>query len=285
MSRSEQAPPMVAPATPRPPRARRQPPRCRGRSGGWPASRSRPGVAIGPVFGAAEPPAEVDAAQHRPPTRSPPRRARLDAAIAQSRKQLGKLRARLAVLPEDSQAEIAPLIDAYLQMLGHLAAGARRAPADRGDAAQRRDRGRRGGRGDRRGDPGAAARRRPGRPPPPRRGGARDRPAADPQPDRTRRSAASPGCRAGAVLVCEELRPADAALLDPVAARRGGDRRGRGRRPYRHHAARARRAGGARRAGLAQAVRPGDTVRGGRRGGQRRGQSGAGHAGERRGAP
>jgi phosphotransferase system enzyme I (PtsI) len=38
--------------------------------------------------------------------------------VEKSRKQLGKLRARLTVLPEDSQQEIAPLIDAYLQMLG-----------------------------------------------------------------------------------------------------------------------------------------------------------------------
>lgn len=75
------------------------------------------GIAIGPVFGAAEPPALVtrheiakgDVAAET---------ARFDAAVAQSRKQLTKLRARLAVLPEDSQAEIAPLLDAYLQMLG-----------------------------------------------------------------------------------------------------------------------------------------------------------------------
>ncbi len=44
--------------------------------------------------------------------------ARLDAAILQSRKQLTKLRGRLAILPEESQAEIAPLIDAYLRMIG-----------------------------------------------------------------------------------------------------------------------------------------------------------------------
>jgi phosphoenolpyruvate-protein phosphotransferase len=43
---------------------------------------------------------------------------RLDAAVHTSRKQLGKLRARLTALPEDSQKEIAPLLDAYLQMLG-----------------------------------------------------------------------------------------------------------------------------------------------------------------------
>ena len=75
------------------------------------------GVAIGPVFGAAEPQAKVmrrkiAAADIASQT------ARLDAAVLQSRKQLLKLRARLGVLPEDSQAEIAPLLDAYLQMVG-----------------------------------------------------------------------------------------------------------------------------------------------------------------------
>jgi len=76
-----------------------------------------PGIAIGPVFGAAEPQAtmvrrKIAAADIASQT------ARLDAAVLQSRKQLLKLRARLGVLPEDSQAEIAPLLDAYLQMVG-----------------------------------------------------------------------------------------------------------------------------------------------------------------------
>ena len=75
------------------------------------------GIAIGPVFGAAEPRAnmvrrKIAAADIASQT------ARLDGAVAQSRKQLLKLRARLGVLPEDSQAEIAPLLDAYLQMVG-----------------------------------------------------------------------------------------------------------------------------------------------------------------------
>ncbi len=54
-------------------------------------------------------------------------RSRLDAAVLASRKQLGKLRARLHVLPEETQAEIAPLLDAYVQMLGpsRLLRGAR----------------------------------------------------------------------------------------------------------------------------------------------------------------
>ncbi len=75
------------------------------------------GIAIGPVFRAVEPPAQI--------TRSkihaediPAETARFEAAVMQSRRQLLKLRSRLSVLPEESQGEIAPLLDAYLQMLG-----------------------------------------------------------------------------------------------------------------------------------------------------------------------
>jgi phosphoenolpyruvate-protein phosphotransferase len=86
-----------------------------------------PGIAIGPVFGTIEAPAEIT--RHRIAAADIEAEcARLDAAVAVSRKQLGKLRAKLAVLPEDSQAEIAPLLDAYVQMLGssRLLRGARR---------------------------------------------------------------------------------------------------------------------------------------------------------------
>jgi phosphoenolpyruvate-protein phosphotransferase len=75
------------------------------------------GVAIGPVFSAAEPAPEITRNKILAAD-SAAEGARLDAAVAQSRKQLTKLRARLAVLPEESQAEIAPLIDAYIRMLG-----------------------------------------------------------------------------------------------------------------------------------------------------------------------
>src|SRR5205823_10836558 len=84
------------------------------------------GVAIGPVFRTIEQPAQI--------TRSkihaadiPAESARLEAAILQSRRQLLKLRSRISVLPEESQGEIAPLLDAYLQMLGpsRLVRGAR----------------------------------------------------------------------------------------------------------------------------------------------------------------
>jgi phosphotransferase system enzyme I (PtsI) len=76
-----------------------------------------PGVAIGPAFGAAEAPAEVER-RAIPAHEVAAQVQRLDTAVAQSRKQLTKLRARLAMLPDSSRAEIAPLIDAYLQMIG-----------------------------------------------------------------------------------------------------------------------------------------------------------------------
>ncbi len=75
------------------------------------------GIAIGPVFGTSEPKVEITRFKiHAADTAA--EGARLEAAIGQSRKQLTKLRGRLAVLPEESQAEIAPLIDAYIRMLG-----------------------------------------------------------------------------------------------------------------------------------------------------------------------
>ena len=75
------------------------------------------GVAIGPVFGTTEPEAVITR-QKIQASDIGAEGARLEAAIAQSRKQLAKLRAKLAVLPEESQSEIAPLIEAYLRMLG-----------------------------------------------------------------------------------------------------------------------------------------------------------------------
>lgn len=75
------------------------------------------GVAIGNVFGTTEPDAVIT--KHKITASDIGAEcARLEAAIAQSRKQLTKLRSRLAVLPEESQSEIAPLIDAYLRMIG-----------------------------------------------------------------------------------------------------------------------------------------------------------------------
>jgi phosphotransferase system enzyme I (PtsI) len=77
-----------------------------------------PGIGIGPVFEAAEP---VLTVPHKKIFASDiaAETARLDDAVSMSRKQLGKLKTQLAHLPEQSQAEISPLIDAYLQMLGN----------------------------------------------------------------------------------------------------------------------------------------------------------------------
>ncbi len=204
-------------ATPRPvvPRAER-------RLIGIPVS---PGIAIGPVFGAAEAPApvirhKISAADTQAET------ARLEAAILQSRKQLMKLRARLGNLPEDSQAEIAPMLDAYLQMIGpsRLVRGARRrigetlvsaetAVLDETDSicsailAMPAD------------DDAAGLRRRADEV---REVGRRLVRNLTQTPFRS--FSALPQ---GAVLLCESLRPADAALLDPsrlagVATDEGG---------------------------------------------------------------
>ncbi len=186
-----------------------------------------PGVAIGAVFGAVEPPAIVNRARiHAADIAA--ETSRLEAAIAQSRKQLLKLRARLAVLPEDSQAEIAPLLDAYLAMIGpsRLVRGARRriaeglvsaetAVLDESEAIAEAilavappgddDRAGRRRRADEVREIGRRLLRNLTRSP-------------------FRSFAALP---AGAVLVAEFLRPADAALLDParlagVATEEGG---------------------------------------------------------------
>ena len=74
------------------------------------------GVAIGPVFRASEPTPEIT--RHKIQAADcAAEGARLDTAIAQSRKQLTKLRHRLSALPEESQAELTPLIEAYIRML------------------------------------------------------------------------------------------------------------------------------------------------------------------------
>jgi phosphotransferase system enzyme I (PtsI) len=75
-----------------------------------------PGIGIGPLQEAAEPALEI---AHRKISAADAaaETARLDEALARSRHQLTKLKARLAGLP--SQAELAPLIDAYQHMLGN----------------------------------------------------------------------------------------------------------------------------------------------------------------------
>ena len=183
-----------------------------------------PGIAIGPMFGALEPPAVVTRSKIQAAD-SGAEVSRLDAAIVQSRKQLTKLRNRLAVLPEDSQAEIAPLLDAYLQMIGpsRLVRATRKriaealvtaetAVVDETEALATAILGVSG-------DNGQAGRRH-----------------AEEVREIGRRLVRNltrtpfrsfAGLPPGAVLLCEGLRPADAALLDPsklagVATEEGG---------------------------------------------------------------
>jgi len=206
--------------------ARAAPRRPEKRFGGIAISR---GVAIGPVFGTTEAPTEIVKTKIQAADIAA-EGARLDAAIVQSRRQLAKLRARLSFLPPESQEEIAPLIDAYIQMLGpsRLIRGARRRIAEtllsaEAAVAAEAD------------DIGAAMLSRV------ERGmSTDDRAALQRRADEVheiarrlvrnltrapfRSFSALPD---GAVLVSESLRPADAALLDPsrlagVATEEGG---------------------------------------------------------------
>jgi phosphoenolpyruvate-protein phosphotransferase len=188
-----------------------------------------PGVAIGPVFSASEP--KVEVTRHKiQAADTAAEGARFDAAITQSRKQLGKLRARLAILPEESQQEIAPLIDAYIRMIGpsRLVNGIRRridetllsaesAVVEEAEAIA--------GTIQAQAQPGTSA---------------EDRASLTRRADEVREIGRRlvrnltqtpfrnfAGLQAGAVLISESLRPADAALLDParlagVAAEEGG---------------------------------------------------------------
>jgi phosphotransferase system enzyme I (PtsI) len=220
------------------------------------------GVAIGPVFGSTEPEAQITRLKIQASDIGA-EGARLEAAIAQSRKQLNKLRARLAVLPEDSQAEIAPLIDVYLRMLesSRLIRGARRRISElllSAESAVYEE-----------AEEIAAAimaQAEPTMPPDDQASLAR---RADEIHEIGRRLIRNltrapfrsfAGLPEGAILICEALRPADAALLDParlagVATEEGG--------ADGHTAVMLRALGvpavlGA--AGLAHAIRPGDTA-------------------------
>jgi phosphotransferase system enzyme I (PtsI) len=77
-----------------------------------------PGIAIGPVFDTTEAPAEAPR-RHIAEDQVEAERQRLTDAAALSRKQVGKLKTRLAVLPEEAQEELSPLLDAYVLMLGN----------------------------------------------------------------------------------------------------------------------------------------------------------------------
>jgi phosphotransferase system enzyme I (PtsI) len=96
-----------------------------------------PGIAIGPIHDTSEvatdvprrviTPAEVEA-----------EREKLNQAAATARKQVTKLKTRLNILPEEAQEELAPLLDAYILMLGNsrLLRGARKRIGDAGLGAE-----------------------------------------------------------------------------------------------------------------------------------------------------
>ncbi|MCS6931546.1 MAG: phosphoenolpyruvate--protein phosphotransferase [Acetobacteraceae bacterium] len=90
-----------------------------------------PGIAIGTVFDTTEAPAETPR-RAIAPEEVEAEKQRLAAAVAASRKQVAKLKARLAVLPEEAQEELEPLLDAYALMLGEsrLLRGARKRIAE-----------------------------------------------------------------------------------------------------------------------------------------------------------
>lgn len=90
-----------------------------------------PGIVIGPIYDTTEAPAEAarrsigaDAVEAE--------RVKLHDAAALSRKQVSKLKTRLSVLPEEAQEELEPLLDAYILMLGNsrLLRGARKRIGD-----------------------------------------------------------------------------------------------------------------------------------------------------------
>ncbi len=182
------------------------------------------GIAIGAVFDTTEPPAEA-------PRRTIAEAAvdsekqRLAAAVGASRKQVAKLKMRLGVLPEEAQEELEPLLDAYAMMLGdsRLIRGARKriehnllaaetAVADEADAIAEVILGARD-------DDKAGLRRRAGE-------------VREIARRLTRNLTQNPfrsfkDVPEGAILVAEEVTPADAALLDPariagVATEEGG---------------------------------------------------------------
>jgi phosphotransferase system enzyme I (PtsI) len=90
-----------------------------------------PGIVIGQIYDTTEAPTEVprrSIAEDKVETE----RTRLTEAAAFSRKQVGKLKTRLSVLPEEAQEELEPLLDAYILMLGNsrLLRGARKRIGD-----------------------------------------------------------------------------------------------------------------------------------------------------------
>jgi phosphotransferase system enzyme I (PtsI) len=183
-----------------------------------------PGVIIGAVFDTSEVPAEAPRRQIQA-AQVEGERQRLAAAVAASRKQVSKLKARLGVLPEEAQEELEPLLDAYAMMLGdsRLIRGARRRIGEELLGAETAV-------GDEAEAIAAAilATKDDDKP------GLKRRASEVREIARrlTRNLTATPfrslkDVPAGAILVAEELTPADAALLDPtriagVATEEGG---------------------------------------------------------------
>ncbi|MDB5375298.1 MAG: phosphoenolpyruvate--protein phosphotransferase [Belnapia sp.] len=172
-----------------------------------------PGIAIGLVFVTTEVPTEVPR-RHVVAEQAEAEKQRLADAVALSRKQLGKLKTRLSVLPEEAQEELAPLLDAYVMMLGNsrLLRGARKRIETELLAAETAV-----------GDEAEAiaalilAAKDDDKPGLQRRAGE----VREIARRLTRNLTATPfrslkGVPEGAILVAEELTPADAALLDPA---------------------------------------------------------------------
>lgn len=96
-----------------------------------------PGIAIGPLHEVVEAALLISRISLRPEEISQ-ELARLDEAVNRSRRQVEKLKSRLAALPNDSEAEIAPLLDVYLHMLApsRLLRGIRARIQDAGQNAE-----------------------------------------------------------------------------------------------------------------------------------------------------
>jgi len=96
-----------------------------------------PGIAIGPIHDTSEVPTDVPR-RVITPAEVEAEREKLNQAAATARKQVTKLKTRLNILPEEAQEELAPLLDAYILMLGNsrLLRGARKRIGDAGLGAE-----------------------------------------------------------------------------------------------------------------------------------------------------
>ncbi len=201
-----------------------------GRRGAKPAEQAlagigvSPGIVIGTIYDTTEAPAEAPRREISAEAVEM-ERTKLQDAAALSRKQVSKLKTRLSVLPEEAQEELEPLLDAYILMLGNsrLLRGARKrigeellsaetAVQDEAEAIAQAILAAKG-------DDKAGLNRRAGE-------------VREIARRLTRNLTATPfrslkGVPAGAILVADELTPADAALLEPgkiaaVATEEGG---------------------------------------------------------------